>query len=129
MVFDLDHRRRGHHRVRDMGTRDFLFGIFIVIAEVLFIAWGNATPATVNFTLTENKLAIGIAKHYQIKLFENFSVNKLDDNLTEISLTFRTKLRTPLTVLLPSVKLEEARKDLKPLLREVEFEPSLARFP
>ena len=27
--------------------RNFLFGIFIVIAEILFIAWGNETPATI----------------------------------------------------------------------------------
>lgn len=105
--------------------RNFLFGIFIVIAEVLFIAWGNETPATVHFILTENDLAIGEAKHYQVKLFESFSVNELNDDWTELFFTFKTKLRTPLKVILPKIKIEEVRKNLKPVLREVEFEPSL----
>jgi hypothetical protein len=105
--------------------RNFLFGIFIVIAEVLLIAWGNEMPITMDFVLTENELSIGEAKRYQIKLFENFSVNDLGDDWTELCFIFKTKLRTPLKVLLPKEKIEEARKDLKPILREVEFEPSL----
>jgi hypothetical protein len=105
--------------------RNFLFGVFVVIAEIMFIAWGNETPATMDFVLTENDLAIGAAKRYQIKLFENFSVNELDGDWTELFFTFKSKLRTPLKVILPKTKLEEVRKNLKPILREVEFEPSL----
>ena len=105
--------------------RNFLFGIFIVIAEVLFIAWGNEVPGTVNFVLTENELSIGDAKHYQVKLFENFSVNDPGDDWTELFFIFKTKLRTPLKIMVPKAKLEEIRKNLKPILREVEFEPSL----
>jgi len=104
--------------------RNFLFGVFVVIAEILFIAWGNETPATLHFTLTENDLEIGNAKSYQIKLFENFSVNE-QENWAEVSFAFKTKLRVPLKVLVPKVKIEEIRKNLKPSLREVEFEPSL----
>jgi hypothetical protein len=105
--------------------RNFLFGIFIVIAEILLIAWGNEIPATINFTLTENDLSIGEAKRYQVKLFENFSVNELDDDWTELHFTFKAKLRTPLKVLLPKTKIEEVRKNFKPVLRETEFDPSL----
>ncbi len=105
--------------------RNFLFGIFIVIAEILLIAWGNEMPATLNFALTENDLLIGETKRYQVKLFENFSVNELDDDWAELYFTFKTKFRTPLKTLLPKVKVEEVRKNLKTLLREVEFEPSL----
>ncbi len=105
--------------------RNFLFGIFIVIAEILFIAWGNETPATVNFMLTENDLAVGEAKHYQVKLFESFSVNELDDDWIELFFTFKAKFRTALKIMLPKEKIEEVRRNLKPTLREVEFEPSL----
>jgi hypothetical protein len=51
--------------------RNFLFGIFIVIAEILFIAWGNETPATIHFVLTENDLSIGEAKHYHVTLIDS----------------------------------------------------------
>jgi hypothetical protein len=105
--------------------RNFLFGIFIVIAEILFIAWGNEAPATVNFTLTENDLLIGETKHYQIGLFENFSVDMPGGDWTEIFFTFRTKLKIPLKIMLPKAKIEEVRKNLRTILPEVEFEPSL----
>lgn len=105
--------------------RNFLFGIFIVLAEILFIAWGNETPANITFTLTENELLIGEGKRYQVKLFENYSANDLNDDWTELFLTFKSKLRTPLKIMVPKAKLEEIRKNLKPILREVEFEPTL----
>ena len=105
--------------------RNFLFGIFIVIAEVLFIAWGNEMPATVKFILTETDLSVGETKNYQVNLFENFSANDLGEDWTELFFTFKTKLRTPLKIMAPKAKLEEIRKNLKPILREVEFEPSL----
>lgn len=105
--------------------RNFLFGIFIIIAEILLIAWGNEAPATVDFVLTENLLSIGKSKQYQVKVFENFSADELGDDWTELFFTFKSKLRTPLKVIVPKAKLEEVRKNLKPVLREVEFEPSL----
>ena len=37
--------------------QNFLFGIFVVIAEILLIAWGNEMPATVSITLTESELS------------------------------------------------------------------------
>jgi hypothetical protein len=105
--------------------RNFLFGIFIVIAEILFIAWGDQIPDTMDFTLSESELRVGDAKQYQINLFENFSVNELSEDWVEFFFSFKTKFRTPLKVILPKTKIEEVRKHLKTALREVEFEPSL----
>lgn len=105
--------------------QNFLFGIFIVIAEVLFITWGNEAPAMVDFALTDSELAIGDAKRYAIKLFENFSVSEQNEAWAELYFTFKTKWRTPLRALVPKAKIEEVRKNLKGILREAEFEPSL----
>ena len=105
--------------------RNFLFGIFIVVAEILFIAWGNEAPATVNFTLTESDLLIGETKHYQVKLFENFSVDELGGGWTELFFAFKTKLKMPIKIMLPKAKIEEVRKNLRTVLPEVEFKPSL----
>ena len=52
--------------------RNFLFGVFMVIAEILLIVWANAVPKVFDFSLTENDLAIGEAKNYRISLFESF---------------------------------------------------------
>jgi hypothetical protein len=105
--------------------RNFLFGIFTIIAEMLFIAWGNEMPADANLTLTERDFSINDAKHYQTKLFESFSINEQNEDWDELFFTFKTKLRTPLRVLLPKEKVEEVRANLRPILREIEFEPSL----
>ena len=43
--------------------KDFLFGFFIVIAEMLFIVWGNKAPRTLTFTLTDTELNIGDTSH------------------------------------------------------------------
>jgi hypothetical protein len=62
--------------------RNFLFGVFIVIAEVLLIAWGNDAPPTVNFVLTDSNLSIGETKDYQVKLFENKAPDAAQNNGT-----------------------------------------------
>ncbi|MGB7957621.1 MAG: hypothetical protein WCF77_02145 [Minisyncoccia bacterium] len=105
--------------------RNFLFGIFIVIAEILLIAWGNEKPRIIGFSITENTLTIDGAKNYQMKLFESFSVDEQGENWAELFFTFKAKLKTPLKIIMPKAKLEEARKNIKTILREVEFEPSL----
>ncbi len=105
--------------------RNFLFGAFVVIAEILLIAWGNATPATMDFTLTENDLLVGASKSYQIKLFQNFSANQISGEWTEIFFSFKAKIRTPMKILLPTEKMDDVRNNLRTVLREVEFEPSL----
>jgi len=105
--------------------RNFLFGIFVVIAEILFIAWGNEVPRTIGFSLSENNLKVGDAKQYPIRLFESFSVNEQEGEWTELFFLFKAKLKTPLKIMLPKAKLEEVRKNVRTILREVEFEPSL----
>ncbi len=105
--------------------RNFLFGVFVVIAEVLLIAWGNEIPATIELTLTDNDLSIADAKHYQLNLFESFSMNDQNGEWTELFFLFKAKLRAPLKVLLPQERSDEIRENLKTVLRETDFEPSL----
>ena len=105
--------------------RNFLFGVFMIIAEILLIVWANAVPKVFDFTLSENGLQIGEAKDYRISLFESFSVNRLNEEWTELFFTFKAKLRTPAKVLIPTEKVDELRKNLRPILREVDYDPSL----
>src|SRR4051812_48043934 len=54
--------------------RDFLFGVFIIIAEMLAIVWANRTPRMIPFSLSERELAIGSRKRYVVTNMETFSV-------------------------------------------------------
>ena len=105
--------------------RNFLFGVFIVIAEILFISWGNEEPRVVLFKLTEHELSIGETKNYQLDLMESFSTNELTEEWTELVFSFKSKFKTPIMMIAPKTTLDDIRKNLKPLLREVPYEPSL----
>lgn len=105
--------------------KNFLFGIFVVIAEVLLIVWGNRTPRTVGFTLTETGMDIEGGKRYPLKDFESVSIDEASDGWTEIIFSFHAKLKTPLKVLFPEERLPELRTNMKTVLKEVPHEPTL----
>ncbi len=104
---------------------NFLFGFFVLIAEMLLIVWGNRKPRTVHFMLTENTLVIDGKKQYQVKDFEAMSVDAAAADWTEIILFTRAKLRTPLKLLFPSDRLEELRAQMKTVLKEIPYEPTV----
>ena len=112
--------------------KNFLFGFFIVIAEILLVAWGNESPRTVAFRLTEKEIEIGDEKSYAVNAMEHFCVDPLDDAWSELIFSFKTKLRTPLRIIIPAEKVEEVRKNLKLIIKEIAYEPhildSLERF-
>lgn len=105
--------------------RNFLFGFFIVIAEILVIAWGNQQPRMVSFALNDNELSIGEEKTHSLKEFESWSTEEAGEGLVELMFNFRAKFRTPLKILAPQEKSEEIRKNLKPILKEVEHQSTL----
>ena len=105
--------------------RNFLFGLFIVIAEILFVLWGDRIPREINFELTEKDFSIGGRKVYPLGQFESWSAEHLDDEWAEIIFSFKAKLRTPLKVIAPAAIVEEVRKNFKPILRETEYQPTL----
>lgn len=105
--------------------RNFLFGFFVVIAEILVIAWGNREPAILIFTLDENGIAIGPRKFHSLKEFESWSADDLANGWAEIIFNFKNHIKIPLKILLPDDKLEEVKKNLKPILKEVEHQTTL----
>lgn len=107
--------------------KDFLFGLFIVIAEMLFIVWGNRVPAIVPFTLTDTEIAIGGYRSYLMKEFESWSVDSAGDGAewAELMFYFRSHLHPPLVVIVPEEKLADVRANMKTVLKEVEHQPTL----
>jgi hypothetical protein len=105
--------------------KDFLFGFFIVIAEILFIVWGNKTPKTIPFTLTGEDINIGGYKTYLLKEFENWSTDSDGGEWAEVMFYFRSRLHPPLAIIVPEVKLPELRANLKFVLPEIEHQLTL----
>jgi len=105
--------------------RNFLFGFFVVLAEILIITWGNREPVIIPFLLTENSLEIGGHKIHSLKEFESWSADDIGGEWTELVFNFKTHVKIPLKVLVPDEKMEEIRRNLKTVLKEVEHQPSL----
>jgi hypothetical protein len=106
--------------------KNFLFGFFIVIAEILFVLWGNEMPRAVAFSITEKGVDIDSGrKFYPLTQFESYSVFPLDDDWVELIFLFRAKVKTPLKIIFPEASLEELHKNLKTTLKEVEHQPTL----
>jgi hypothetical protein len=105
--------------------KDFLFGFFIVIAEMLFIVWGNKAPRTLTFTLTDTELNIGGYKSYSMKEFESWSADLDDGEWADVSFYFRSRIRPALLLIVPAPKVAEIRANLKLVLKEIEHEPTL----
>ena len=107
--------------------KDFLFGLFIVIAEMLFIVWGNKVPVVVPFTLTDTEITIGGYKSYLMKEFESWSVDSGGDGTewAEVMFYFHSRLHPPLQLIVPEEKLTELRANMKTVLKEIEHQPTL----
>jgi hypothetical protein len=108
--------------------KDFLFGIFIVAAEMLIIVWANRTPRIVSFTLTDKALSVGDHKYHLLGEFESFSTDDgggADGAYADVFWYSKNKLRTPLHIMIPKDQLESLRKNLRPLLPEVKHDPSV----
>jgi hypothetical protein len=105
--------------------KDFLFGLFIVIAEMLFIVWGNRTPKTIAFTLTDTELDIGGYKSYSMREFEGWSIDADGLDWAEVALYFRSRIHPSLTLIVPTAKVAELRANMKTVLKEIEHQPTI----
>jgi hypothetical protein len=104
--------------------RDFLFGFFVVIAEMLAIVWATRVPRMISFSLSERELSVGERKHYAMGDFESFSVEDFEDEYAGLILNPKGKLRMPAIVMIPTADLALLRKNFAALIREIEYQPT-----
>jgi hypothetical protein len=103
---------------------NFLFGFFIVVAEVLFIVWGNRPPRLVDFHVDDTGISIDNFKFHAFREFESWSVEALNDEWNEMFFNFRSRIKPTLKVLVPHEKMDALRANLKTVLKEVEHQPT-----
>jgi len=103
-------------------THNFLFGLFIVIAEILFIVWGNQVPRMIMFRMSDEDLLIDGTKHYSVKDFESWSATNFGSEWTDILFNFKSHMKPSIKVLIAERHLDEFRTNLKTVLKEVEHE-------
>ncbi len=106
--------------------KNFLFGFFVVAAEILVLAWANQKPPVVAFTLNERGVSIGAHKFHAYAEMESFSVDEMtEQEWPDLYFQFRKRLRPLLRVRVPHEKMAEVQKTLVAFLPQVKHERSL----
>ena len=105
--------------------KNFLFGFFILVAEILILAWGNQKPATFKFQLTQDGLFIG-EKFYPYGDIEAFSSNERGEReLENIIIRFNKHFRRPLRIAVPKNHSDNVKSFLEEHIQKINHEPSL----
>ena len=90
--------------------KNYLFAVFIVIAEMLMLVWGSEEPRLVKFTLNAKRLEIGIGRVYPLSDIDHFSVEDLDHK-EWASVVVRSKhvFKFPVRIHVPKHHLADAQ--------------------
>ncbi len=107
--------------------RNFLFMIFVIVAEILVLVWGDRKPEHVEFILTPKGLTIGGEKFYPLHDIDHVSFDDREEGeWPDIVIRFKAKFRTLLRINVPRAQLEEVRNAFRESVPEAEREESLA---
>ena len=88
--------------------RNFLFGVFLVIAEILLIVWGNKEPRTVEYAVADDGIHIKGYKTYAAQDIESFGVNeRADSPWNELLLEAKGKFKPRLRIYIPKSRTAE----------------------
>lgn len=105
--------------------KNFLFAVFVILAEILILVWANREPTTLEYRLNERGLDIGKSKSYTYGEIESFGVRENGgEKWSELVFTFKKSLRPPLKTSLPTHLLPQVKKALETILLETEINES-----
>lgn len=107
--------------------KNYVFGVFVVIAELLLMVWGSHEPPMVAFTLTPKGLRVGTEKFYPFHEFKNWSVDAegfFDPEWPDIFIHLKGHFHTGVRMKVPRPLLPEVEAILRDHAEEVPFEPS-----
>lgn len=111
--------------------KNYLFGLFVVLAEIMLIVWAAEVPPRVRFELTERGLAVGKRKFYPLRELKSFSADiegTFDPDYPDILIQFHHHFRPPLRIKAPMTWLPEIRRELKVHIPEEHFEPGMTEL-
>lgn len=105
---------------------NFLFGLFIVIAEILMLVWGNKEPRPITFVLNEKGVFIEDHKSYPIRDIESFSsFEDWSDEWSTIILDLKGHFRPSVRIHVPRNRFTEIEHAMNSVIPIVQKEQSL----
>ena len=104
---------------------NFLFVVFIVLAEIVIVSWAAKIPRYVDFTLSQDGLEIHGHTFYPYKSFDGFAAKEIDGELSELILKRKVHLSPYLKVLVETKDISAIKRFLNNFLPEIEYEESM----
>ena len=105
--------------------KNFPFGFFIIVAEILILVWANAEPPVIHFEMNEKGVRIGNNTFHAFSEFVNFSAEETGSEWVHIFFEFN-RPRPKLKIRVPKDLAPDARAAVKKYLKETQHNPSLA---
>ena len=102
--------------------RNFLFGIFVIIAELMVIIWAKEFPKNIRFKLNKKGLEIGKINFYSYEELAGFHIHEEEGEFLELILKTNKRFHPYLKVLVDKDDSEEIKNFLKNHLPEIEYE-------
>ncbi|MEK7138479.1 MAG: hypothetical protein AAB787_03155 [Patescibacteria group bacterium] len=106
--------------------QNFLFAVFVIIAEVLLVIWAEKKPEVVEFVVGEKSIQIGGKRNYSYSELEHYAVDEESDpDFTRIIFKSKHRTRVKLDMIIPKALADEVLDFLveeAPGLLEVDFE-------
>ena len=105
--------------------RNFLFALFIIVAEILVIIWGDREPATVNFKIDHKGVYIGERHFYPHAHILSFSyIDRDHTEWADVVFHLHKRFQPTLKVHFPKGRLKELQGDLTDMVPLVVHEES-----
>ena len=101
---------------------NFLFAVFVVIAEFIVIRSGNEPPKSVRFSITKQGVQVGTHRLYTYDTLLGFAASDEPDGLSELFLQSKNKFSPVVKLHAYSYELEKIKTTLGEFLPELEYE-------
>ncbi len=106
--------------------KNFLFIIFIVLAEILIFSWAEKVPKIWKFSITGKGIKIGENKFYPFREIASFDIHEYSEEFSEVVFKMRGKFHPYLKIFIHSEDSGEIEKIISRFLRREELIVSLA---
>lgn len=106
---------------------NYLFGFFVLAAEILILVWGERPPRMVDFSLNEKGLTINGVKFYPWSDLKAFSVEEESRehlDWVDIAIFSGHLVRPSLNIRAPHEEISQIREIFKTKLKEMSWEPN-----
>ncbi len=112
---------------------NFLFAVFVTIAEMMIVFYGRRAPRELDFSLSKKGLHIEGVKFYPHERLAGFAVvdnehDPLNPNIRELILQTKTLTEGYLKITIASEDEEPIRDLLNQFLPEINYKASLSDF-